>query len=208
METNPINFVTDIVTFSYAHVFEPKLNPSQVLKYSSCLLLSKKSVKEKARWDACVNAAIEAGIKKGMFTANQKAILKLPIRDGDAELATGVKKDESYKGMWFVNANSDHPPDVTKPQGGAAVPILDQKEFYSGCKGRAIISFYPYSQGGSRGIAVGLNGVYKTADGDRLDGRVDASSVFSQYAEQDSDFEDDIQGDNTGNAPFDDDIPF
>ncbi|MGD1831019.1 MAG: DUF2815 family protein [Spirochaetaceae bacterium] len=194
-EVNPSNFVTDIVTFSYANVFEPKLNPSGKLKYSACLLLDKTNSAEKARWDACIDAAIQLGIKQGKFTANQRPILKTPIRDGDEELKTGIKKEESYKGRYFVNANSDNPPGVTKPQGGVAVPIADPLEFYSGCKGRAIITFYPYSEGGSRGIAVGLNGVYKVADGDRLDGRVNASAVFSQFAEADGDLE---AGEDTG----------
>lgn len=185
-EISPSNFVTDVVRFSYVAVFEPKLNQSNKLKYSACLLLDKKNVKEKKRWDACVEAAFQNGVKKGKFTANQKPILKMPIRDGDKEIELGQKKpDQGYEGMWFINVNSDNPPDVTKPQGGAAVPILDQNEFYSGVMGRAIISFYPFNEGGSRGIAVGLNGCYKTADAERLDGRVNATSVFAQFAEQD-----------------------
>lgn len=183
---NPSNFVTDVVRFSYANVFEPKLNQSNKLKYSACLLLDKKNVKEKARWEAGINAAIEVGIKKGKFTRAQVPILKRPLRDGDAEVAQEVKKPgQGYEGHWFINTNSDNPPDVTKPQGGAAVPILNQGEFYSGVKGRAIISFYPFNEGGSRGVAVGLNGCYKTGEGDRLDGRVDATSVFAEYAEVD-----------------------
>lgn len=200
-EVNPNNYVTDIVVFSYTAVFEPKLNPSNKLKYSACLLLDKSNTAEKAKWDACVDAAIKAGIKKGLFTANQRPILKLPIRDGDAELKTGIKKGDEYKGRLFVNANSDNPPGVTKPQGGQAVAITDPLEFYSGCVGRAIISFYPYSQGGSRGIAVGLNGVYKTGEGERLDGRVNATSVFAEFAETDGDLEGDTEA-VVEDAPF------
>lgn len=197
---SPNNFVTDIVTFSYVNVFEPKLNQSNILKYSACLLLDKTNTAERKRWEECVELAIQAGIKKGKFTENQRPILKLPIRDGDEELKTGIKKGQEYAGRSFVNSNAeqDKPPQVTKPQGGQAVPIVDPLEFYSGCKGRAIISFYAFNEGGSRGIAVGLNGVYKVAEGDRLDGRVDASSVFAQYAEEDNGEPDANAGNSSG----------
>jgi hypothetical protein len=185
-DLSPINFVTDVVTFSYVKVFAPEMNPSGVLKYSATLILPKSNTKEKARWDACIEAAIKAGIAKGKFTANQKPILKLPIRDGDAELKVEKRKGDEWKNSWFINVNSDNPPGITKPQGGQAVAIIDPLEFYSGCKGRAIVSFFPFKNGGSMGVAVGLNGCYKVADGERLDGRVNAASVFSQFAEQDS----------------------
>ena len=197
VKVNPSNLTTDIVIFSYVQLFEPKVNLSGVPKYSSCLLLDKSNKKEKAKWDGAIESAIQIGISKGMFTANQRPILKIPIRDGDAELATEQKKGAEYKGRWFVNANANvtdpktgatlPPPQVMKPQGGVAVPILDQTEFFSGCIGRAIISFFPYDSGGSKGIAVGINGAYKTGDGERLDGRADAKSVFAEFAEKDSD---------------------
>jgi hypothetical protein len=159
------------------------------------------NVKEKARWDSFVERAILDGIKKGKFTANQRTILKLPIRNGDQEIATGVKKPgQGYEGHWFINCNSDDPPDVTKPQGGAAVPILDQNEFYSGVFGRAIVSFYPYNEGGSRGIAVGLNGCYKTGEGERLDGRVNATSVFAEFAADDGDLEGEVVETSNGGS--------
>lgn len=187
-KVNPTNFITDEVTFSYVNLFEPKVNQSGDLKYSVCILLDMSNKKEKKRWDAAINAAIEGGIQKGKFTANQRPILKMPIRNGSEELATEVKKGLEYKDRWFINANANpsSPPGITKPNNGIAVPITDPLEFYSGCKGRAIISFYPYSSNGSKGVAVGINGVYKTKEGDRLDGRVDAVSVFNQFAEADS----------------------
>lgn len=185
-KVSPTNYVTDEVTFSYVSLFEPKPNQSGALKYSVCILLDKANKVEKKRWDEAIEAAILMGVAKGKFTANQRPILKLPIRNGCEELATEVKKGLEYSQRWFINANAnpDSPPGVTKPQGGRAVPITDPLEFYSGCKGKAIISFYPFSSTGSKGVAVGINGVYKTGDGDRLDGRVDAVSVFNQFAEE------------------------
>lgn len=194
-KVNPSNLITDELRFSYVALFEPRPNQSGVMKYSACLLLDKTKKAERKRWDAAIDAAIALGIERGLFTLAQKPILKLPIRDGDKELATEQKKGEEYRNCWFVNANASHldknggvlpPPEVTKPQGGVAVPILDPLEFYSGVYGRAIISFYPFNEGGSKGVAVAINGAYKTREGDRLDGRISAASAFAKFAEQDS----------------------
>lgn len=203
-KVNPNNYVTGEVVFSYVHLFTPKADDDGNLKYSVCILLDKKDKAEKARWDAAVEAAIQTGITKGMFTANQRAILKMPVRDGDEELASELKKNAEYKGRWFINANSAHlkkdgsinpPPAITKPLNGVAVPITDPLEFFSGCIGRAIISFFPFkSPKGARGIAIAINGAYKTGEGERLDGRVDAVSVFSKFAEEDSPSEDEEGG--------------
>lgn len=201
---NPTNFITEEVTFSYAHLFVPKPNQEGILKYSVCILLDKTNKSERARWDAAIESAIQMGIAKGMFTANQRPILKTPIRDGDEELKTEMKKGLEYKARWFVNANANvtdregnpvPPPAVTKPSNGIAVPILDPLEMYSGCKGRAIISFYPFANK-SKGIAVAVNGVYKTKDGDRLDGRVDAISAFAQFAAEE------VQDEEGGTSEF------
>ena len=181
---NPRNYVTDIVTFSYAHVFEPKKTPSGDMKYSVCLLLDKKNKKVKERWDAAIEAAFQAGVKKGKFNKKQRPIIKTPVRDGDKELETGVKEEESYRGKWFINASSFDPIEVTTAKNGKVIQLFDAKDFFSGCYGRAIISFYPYNKEGGRGIAVALNGIFKVGEGDRLDGRVNASKVFSDFVDE------------------------
>lgn len=203
---NPSNMITDVVIFSYVHLFTPQVNQSGIPKFSACLLLSKDNKAEKKRWDAAIEAAILVGISKGKFTANQRPILKTPIRDGDAELKTEQKKGDEYKNSWFINSSAHvtnpktgevlPPPSVTKPQGGVAVPILDPTEFFSGCEGRAIISFYAFNEGGSKGIAVGINGAYKTGEGERLDGRVNAVSAFADFAAEDSSEEADTEKDD------------
>ena len=196
-EVNPNNLITEEVRFSYVFLWEAKLNQNNVAKYSACLLLDKANAAEKKRWDAAIEAAIKKGIEIGKFTANQRPILKLPIRDGDKEVATEQRKPgQGYEGNWFVNASSNKfdkdgveqaPPEITKAQGGIAVPILNRAEFYSGVYGRAIISFYPFNEGGSKGVAVAINGAYKTRDGERMDGRISATSAFADFAAQDGD---------------------
>jgi hypothetical protein len=58
-------------------------------------------------------------------------------------------------------------------------PILDPDEVYSGCYGRASLTFYAYNQQGSKGIACGLNNLQKLEDGERLGGVSSAASDFA-----------------------------
>ena len=51
-----------------------------------------------------------------------------------------------------------------------AITITDKNEVYSGCYGNVAVSFYAYEFTGKYGVGVGLNGIQKTADGERLDG--------------------------------------
>ena len=57
--------------------------------------------------------------------------------------------------------------------------ILDQSEFYSGCYGRASISFFAYNSNGSKGIGCGLNNVQKLDDGEKLGGAASATEDFA-----------------------------
>jgi hypothetical protein len=57
--------------------------------------------------------------------------------------------------------------------------LFDQSEFYSGCYGRASLTFYPYNAKGSKGIACGLNNLQKLEDGEKLGGGSSAASDFA-----------------------------
>lgn len=177
------------VTFSHVHVFNARPNKQGVMKFSSCILVDKSNAVTITAMKAAQEKAIQEGITLGKFTAAMIPALKLPIRDGDAELATEIKSGAEYKDRLFVNANTPEksPPGVLKPEGGIAVPILDPLEFFSGCRGHASVSFYPYKvPDGAKGVAVGLNGCYKLAEGERLDGRENQADVFSEFASEDS----------------------
>jgi len=64
-------------------------------------------------------------------------------------------------------------------------PILDSTEVYSGCYGRASITFYPFNTNGNRGIACGLQNLQKLADGESLGGRSRAEDDFEAYDDDD-----------------------
>lgn len=155
--------ITGKVRFSYAQVFEPKaMNESSTPKYSISLIIPKKDKKTLDKIKAAIESAIEEG-KTSKWGGKVPKNLKTPLRDGDDER----EDDEVYAGAMFVNANSSNKPGIVDED---LNPILDKSEFYSGCYGRASITFYPYDSNGSKGIACGLNNLQKLEDGERLAG--------------------------------------
>lgn len=189
------NIITGNVQASYAHVFIPSaIRGSDDPKYSCCLLLDKSDKTEYAKWVKAVKEAIAEGVVKRKFTGamTKDPKFKLPIRDGDFELSTEAKKGAEWEGKWFINANMNpfdkdgnpQKPEILKASHGEVVDIVDSKEFYSGCICKADISIYPYNSGGSKGIAIGLNSLFKISDGTRLDGRSSGKSAFKAEAEE------------------------
>lgn len=154
--------ITGKVRFSYAHVFEPNaINEGDDKKYSVSILIPKTDKVTLGKIEKAVEAAKQEG--KGKWNGKIPPVLKLPLRDGDAERPD----DEAYEGCMFLNANSVNKPGIVGPD---REEIMSNEEFYSGCFGRASINFYAYNQSGNKGIACGLNNLQKLEDGDRLSG--------------------------------------
>ena len=134
-----------------------------------------------AKIEAAIDAAIEAGTAKFGGKRPNKAALKLPLRDGDTE-----RDDEAYANSMFVNANSTTPPQVVDE---SLAPILDRSQVYSGCYGRASITFYAFNTNGNKGIACGLGNVQKLRDGEPLGGgHVSAEEDFAAFSTANEDF--------------------
>ena len=154
--------ITGKVRFSYAHVFEPSaINEGDDKKYSVSILVPKKDLQTLARIKNAIEAATQEG--KGKWNGKIPTVLKLPLRDGDAERPD----DEAYEGMMFLNASSKNKPGIVDED---RVEVMSRDDFYSGCFGRASVNFYAFSVSGNKGIAVGLNNLQKLEDGDRLSG--------------------------------------
>lgn len=170
------------VRFSYANVFEARaMNEGEDAKYSTSVLIPKSD-------EVTVNQikrAIEAAKLEGKALWGNKipAELKTPLRDGDA----ARPDDEAYKGHWFFNCSTKTKPMVI---GRDRSKIESDHEFYSGCYGRVSVNFYPFSVRGNKGVAVGLNNILKTADGERLGGGgTSAIDDFEEFLEEtDNDF--------------------
>lgn len=171
--------VTGKVRFSYLHVFKPTaIVDGAEPKYSVCLLIKKSDKNTLNSIKAAIEMAKQQG--KAVWGGAIPKILKLPLRDGDDERGD----QDEYQGCYFINANSIQKPGLVDKD---CNEIFDQSELYSGCYGRASLNFYPYSQAGNKGIAVGLNNLMKTADGDSLAGRSSAKDDFSTVEVEDDD---------------------
>ena len=177
--------ITGKVIISYPAIWEPKENLSGQLKYSCSLLIDKKDTKTVE----AIRAAIEKAIEKGKATIWGGKVPKFryePLRDGDAELASGDKEDKAYEGRYFLNCTSNDAPGVV---GADAKPLMNQNDLYAGCIVRGDISAFPYKNSGNSGVGWGLQNVMLISDGERLDGRKKAEDAFAAYA---SDSEEDL----------------
>jgi hypothetical protein len=165
-----IKVVTGKVRFSYAHVFTPQASQEGGQPKYSVSIIIPKSDKETIEK---INKAIEQAKEenKAVWGGTVPKGLKGGLRDGDEE-----KDDPAYANSYFINANSSQKPGVVDADLNA---ILDQSEFYSGCLGRASISFFAYNSNGSKGVGCGLNNVQKLEDGEKLGGASSASDDFA-----------------------------
>lgn len=168
--------VTGEVRFSYVNVFEPKSINGSDEKYSVSLLIDKRDTKTIEAIERAIEAAKQAGVAK--FGGKIPPVLKLPLRDGDTERPD----DENYAGKIFVNANCKTKPGLIEKNG---MKIIDTTEFYSGCYGKASVTFYAFNSNGNKGIACGLNNIMKTRDGEPLGGRSKATDDFANDIEYD-----------------------
>ena len=167
---NPAKVITGKVRFSYVHVWEKAaIGDSGEEKYSASLIIPKRDKKQISAIEAAIEAARQAG--KTKWGGKIPVKLKLPLRDGDEERPD----DENYADSYFLNAVCKTKPEVVD---AGVQPILNQDEFYSGCYGRASITFYPFDVNGNKGVACGLNHVQKLEDGEPLGGRSSAESDF------------------------------
>ena len=153
---------------------KPKFSVSLIIPKSDTVTVGK------------IRAAIEEAYRDGQskLKGNGKSVpalstLRTPLRDGDLERPD----DPAYANAYFVNANSTTAPGVVDANRNE---ILDKSEVYSGCYGRASISFYAFNANGNKGIACGLNNLQKIKDGEPLGGRASAESDFA--TEEDEDF--------------------
>lgn len=167
---NPAKVITGKVRFSYVHVWEKAaIGDGGEEKYSVSLIIPKKDKASIKKIEEAVEHARQAG--KSKWGGKIPAKLKLPLRDGDEERPD----DEAYQDSYFLNASCKTKPGVVDAE---VQPILEQDEFYSGCYGRASITFYPFDVRGNKGVACRLNHVQKLADGEPLGGRSSAESDF------------------------------
>ncbi|WP_294856415.1 DUF2815 family protein [uncultured Oscillibacter sp.] len=169
---------------SYCNLFQPKPpfnNPQGDPKYSTTVLVPKTNLAAKAAIDSAINAAISTGISS-KWDGKKPAMLAICVHDGDGPRPSdGEPFGPECKGCWVFTASCkpDRPPFVVDAN---VQPILQQSEIYSGVFGNVNISFFPYNNGGKKGIGCGLNGFQKARDGEPLGNSVSAAEAFGATA--------------------------
>jgi hypothetical protein len=169
IKSNKIKFVTGKVRFSFVHVFEPAETLNGTLKYSTMILIPKSDKETIARFNKAFEECKTSNAV--YFGGSVPKVLKGGLRDGATE-----REDETFADYYFINASSNEKPGVVDAD---VNPIISQSEFYSGCYGRASITFFPYDVSGSKGIACGLNNVQKLEDGEKFGGATSAAVDFA-----------------------------
>ena len=177
-----VKVVTGKVRFSYVNIFRSRsFSDGQSAKYSICLLIPKSAKGTVKKIKDAINDVVQEGIAS-KWGGKKPANLKLPLRDGDDERAAEAPE---YEGMYFLNANNENKPGIVDKDMN---DILDPDEVYSGCWGRASISFFPFNSNGNKGVGVALNHIQKLEDDEPLGGtRASAESDFSDGFEDDDD---------------------
>jgi hypothetical protein len=162
---------TGKVRFSYLQVFEAKaIGGKGEPMRSVSLIISKEDKATLSRVRAAIDEAIELG-KGKKFGGKIPKKLRNPLRDGDEE-----KEDEAYEAAFFITAKNKNKVGVVDAD---LNPIIDQTEAYSGCYGRANITFFPYEFEGTYGIGCSLNMIQVLEPGEPLGGAIiTAESAF------------------------------
>lgn len=170
--------------WSYVRIFDPRYNDEGKPEYTISLIIPKTSTKTIEKIQDAIKAAYEEGAAKLKGTGKTVpalATLRTPLRDGDLERPD----DPAYANSYFVNAKCrDTAPDVVDVN---LQKILDRNEVYSGCYGRADISFYAYNNR-SKGIGCWLHGLQKISDGEPLGNRANVEADFAVADDDEDDF--------------------
>ena len=167
---------------AYVNVFKPKMNDMSKKEEYSLVALFKPGTD----FTGLKKMAEDAAIKKFGSDKTQWPKLRSPFRVHE-DMEKGGKLPDGYeKGGIFINLkNAKSKPGIVKVgDNGEVVDIVDPTEFYSGCYGIATVSCYGYDFNGNRGVAFGLQNIFKTKDGAHMDGRVDAAADFADVRGQ------------------------
>ncbi len=164
--SNENRVTTGKARFCYANIWTPKKNESGKEVYSVTIVIPKNDDSTFKKIYDTMKSVYEANIETLQGNAKKAPgfdEIKLPLRDGDEER----EGDPIFAGSYFINATSVFAPAIFDANRNV---ITDKETVYSGCYGRASISFYAYNKKGGRGIACGLRGLQKLEDGEPLGG--------------------------------------
>lgn len=178
-KSDEFNAVTPQGIATFVHVWSPSsFQGSDEKQYSLVLVFPKGTDLSRLKQIVSNAAKKKFGDKAGEMLRAGK--LSMPFRDGEDYSEYGKP---FVPGSTFINIKSRNAPQIVDIRRDA---IMDETEFYSGCKARASVYAHAYDTKGKRGVTLLLNNVQKMGDGDRLAGKRSAEE----------DFDDEFSGDN------------
>lgn len=173
------------VRFNYPRVFEPN---EKSKKYECTILIPKDDAETLRRIkEACKTIYEEE--RSSSFRGLDFSEVAKPYHDGDGRKPKGGAYGDECKGMYVLNARSKNKPKVFTADKALCD---DPTKVYSGCYGRANITFYAYNQEGGRGIGCALNGLMTFNYGEAIGGASVSESTW------DDGFVDDSMSDDLG----------
>lgn len=175
--------VTPKAILSYPHLDQPQAGkkPSDKAKYSATFVFP----------DGADLSALQAAV---MVAAEEKWGSKAAEMFRTGSLKSPFRKDAEAKGYKpgsiFINTRSERKPGLVYLHAGtekgadgkplpARIPDAEVKDaLYPGALVRAQLRAFPYDTDGNRGVSFALNNVQKLGEGERIDGRQDATEAF------------------------------
>lgn len=171
---NKTKVITNLVRFSYLHVFEKVKQEGDTDsdgKYSVSLIIPKSDKETIKCIREAINNAKESAIKEKWNGKNVAVKESEVLHDGDEERP----EDSAYANSYFLSAKCNTQPGLIDAYKNE---ITDSRVLYSGCYGRASVTIYGFNVNGKKGIAVGLNNLQKLKEGEPLGGRASAQDDF------------------------------
>lgn len=166
-----VQFNTMKIRFNYPRVFEPAEKSG---KYETAILVPKDDAETVRRIKEAAKTIYEEE-RNGAFRGLNFEEVAKPYHDGDGRKPKGGAYGEECKGMIVLNARSKNKPKVFT----ADKAICDDAtKVYSGCYGRANLTFFAYSNESGRGIGCALNGIMTFNYGEALGGSTVSESTW------------------------------
>lgn len=175
--------ITPVFRVSYQHIWKPQEQESNGKKrncWSVTAIFGKKQPNGKDT-DLSQMYALANELKKVKFPNG--GIIKMPWKDGNDPEKTDLNKNPEYKDSIIMTFRS-----YERPVGLVDIdrnPIIDEKEFYSGCFALASVNAFSYDLSTSKGISFGLCNLMKVKDGEPLSAVHKAEVDFAEVRIED-----------------------
>lgn len=178
---NKVSVMTPKFRVSYPSLFEAKdYKNDGNFKFSVTMLFDKESTDlseiKKAFKQVCDAKWGEGNRPKKFWN---------PVRDADAE---SIDKD-GYAGHIFIKASRKADFGAPGVVDEKRRPIIDAKDVYGGCYGRAFVDVYAYGDKNDGGVGFGLVHFQKWGEGQPFAQNSDPTNVFDEV-EVDNNFDD------------------